>query len=223
MLSQKLQPISPEELEGTTSFDGKTLKKTEDHAGVQSMLAVGAAGINIKSIGQRWMVGIGKELTEASIMNIEEVLECNAWPVQAPSSFSPSKRTFLGVLIDCTAFISFLKAQQSPNNLHFRNWKLDIRGNPVFNPQMDDFSFRLGDTPILDDFKTTRRRNDDACWRKKLNWEPAQVSNALTDELDLPVTITNAEDKSLERELIDDMPNVLMDGEQDACLAAKDW
>ena len=41
---------------------------------------------------------------------------------------------------------------------------------------MDDFSFLLGDTSILDDFKSTRGRNSDAFWWKKLNWEPAQVS-----------------------------------------------
>jgi hypothetical protein len=29
---------------------------------------------------------------------------------------------------------------------------------------------------ILDDFKSTRGRNSDAFWWKKLNWEPAQVS-----------------------------------------------
>ena len=40
---------------------------------------------------------------------------------------------------------------------------------------MDDFSFLLGETSILDDFKSTRGRNSDAFWWKKLNWEPAQV------------------------------------------------
>ena len=65
-------------------------------------------------------------------------------------------------LLDCTAFISCLKAQQSPKNLDFGNEKLDIRGIPVLNPQLDDFTFLLGDTPILDDFRTTRCRNNDA-------------------------------------------------------------
>ena len=64
--------------------------------------------------------------------------------------------------LDCTAFIGFLKAQQTPNNLHFGNGKLDIRGIPVLNPQMDDFSFLLGDTSNLDDFKSARCRNNDA-------------------------------------------------------------
>ena len=41
---------------------------------------------------------------------------------------------------------------------------------------MDDLSFLLGETSILDDFKSTRGRNSDAFWWKKLNWEPAQVS-----------------------------------------------
>jgi hypothetical protein len=38
--------------------------------------------------------------------------------------------------LDCTAFIGFLKAQQSSNNLHVGNGKLDIRGVPVLNPQL---------------------------------------------------------------------------------------
>ena len=81
--------------------------------------------------------------------------------------------------LDCTAFIGFLKAQQSPSNLRFGNGKLDIKGNPVLNSHMDDFSFLLGETSILDDFKSTRGRNSDAFWWKKLNWEPAQVSFSL--------------------------------------------
>jgi hypothetical protein len=36
------------------------------------------------------------------------------------------------------------KAQQSPNNLHFRKGKLDKTDIPVLNPQLDDFSFLLG-------------------------------------------------------------------------------
>ena len=79
-------------------------------------------------------------------------------------------------MIAHSAFIGFLKAQQSPSNLRFGNGKLDIKGNPVLNSHMDDFSFLLGDTSILDDFKSTRGRNSDAFWWKKLNWEPAQVS-----------------------------------------------
>ena len=75
-------------------------------------------------------------------------------------SLLPNER-FSGFL-DCTAFIGFSKAQQSPNNLHFGNGKLDIRAIPVLNPQLDDSSFLLGYTPILDDFKTTRCRNNDA-------------------------------------------------------------
>ena len=59
--------------------------------------------------------------------------------------------------LDCTAFIGFLKAQQSPNNLHFGNGRLDIKGIPVLNSHMDDFSFLLGDTSILDDFKSYER------------------------------------------------------------------
>ena len=74
--------------------------------------------------------------------------------------------------------IGFLKALViSPSNLRFGNGKLDqIKGNPVLNSHMDDFSFLLGDTSIPDDFKSTRGRNSDAFWWKKLNWEPAQVS-----------------------------------------------
>ena len=57
-----------------------------------------------------------------------------------------------------------------------------MRGIPVLNPQeLDAFSFLLGGTPILDDFKTTRWRNNDAFWRKKLNWEPAQVKLSTAD------------------------------------------
>ena len=64
--------------------------------------------------------------------------------------------------LDCTAFIGFLKARQSPNNFHFGHGKLDIKGIPVLKSQLDDFSFLLGYTPILDDFKTARCRNIDA-------------------------------------------------------------
>jgi hypothetical protein len=64
--------------------------------------------------------------------------------------------------LDCTAFVGFLEAQQSPNDLYFGNGKLDIRGIPVLDPQLHDFSFLLGYTPILDDFKSTRCRKNDA-------------------------------------------------------------
>ena len=57
----------------------------------------------------------------------------------------PNSR-LLPEFLDCTAFIGFLKAQQSPSNLRFGNGKLDIKGNPVLNSHMDDFSFLLGDT-----------------------------------------------------------------------------
>ena len=68
-----------------------------------------------------------------------------------------------------------LKAQQSPSNLRFGNGKRDIKGNPVLNSHMDDFSVLLGETSIRDDFKSARGRKSDAFWWKKLNWEPAQV------------------------------------------------
>ena len=62
---------------------------------------------------------------------------------------------------DCTAFIGLFGVP--PNNVHVGNGKLDIRGIPVLNSQLDDFSFLLDGTPIvLDDLKTTRCRNNDA-------------------------------------------------------------
>ncbi len=79
-----------------------------------------------------------------------------------PVRFLLPNGRFSKFLDDCTAFIGLLKAQQSPNNLHLGNGKLDIRGIPVLNPQMDDFTFLLGDTSNLDDFKSARCRNKDA-------------------------------------------------------------